>query len=171
MLTDVFVIICPPPTIPAKRGPDLLIQLTFSRFFEHYHHFLPFLDASKSPDAYYKSSISLFWVIIGVAARRYREDVTLLHVLSDLVMKLVWSEISKPPYKLSTVQAVILLCIWPFPTTSTWNDVSVTMSSIAISIAMQVGLHKPFNTQDFSRTNFRYYCLIVRDFRLLRCQV
>lgn len=91
-------------------------------FFEHYHPFLPFLDPSESPDEYYKTGPSLFWAIIGVGSRRYRDDVTLLTVLSEWVMKVIWAEIAKPPYKLSTVQAIIVFCIWPFPTSTTWDD-------------------------------------------------
>jgi hypothetical protein len=69
-------------------------------------------------------------------------------------MKLIWAEISKPPYKVPTIQALIILCTWPFPTTTTYKAVSLTLSSIAISASMQVGLHMPFNTQDFSRMDF-----------------
>ena len=126
--------------------------LSSHSFFEYYHPFLPFLDPSKSPDDYHKSGPTLFWAIIGVTSRRYQEDVTLLTVLSDWVMKLIWSEIARPPYKISTVQASIILCIWPFPTTTTWTDTSVTLSAFVISAAMRLGFHRPLNTQDFSRT-------------------
>lgn len=144
-----------PRMLEAVQFNPVQIDALFQAFFEHYHHILPFLDPSKSPDDYYKSGIGLFWAIIGVASRRYREDITLLYVLSDWVMKLIWAEISKPPYKVSTVQAIIVLCIWPFPTTTTYNDVSVVLSAIAISASMQVGLYMPFHTQDFSRTKSR----------------
>ena len=76
---------------------------------------------------------------------------TLLYVLSDLVMKLIWAEIAKPPYRVLTVQAILLVCIWPFPTNTMYNGVSATLSSVAINIAMQIGLHRPFNRQDFLR--------------------
>ena len=66
-------------------------------------------------------------------------------------MKVLWAEIAKLPYKISTVQAVVVFCLWPFRST-TWEDTSVTLSAIAVSTAMQVGLHRPLNTQDFSRT-------------------
>jgi transcriptional regulatory protein LEU3 len=81
-----------------------------------------------------------------VASRRYREDITLMHALSDRVMKHIWAEIPNPPYKVSTFQALVILCIWPFPTTTTNKSVSVTLSSIAIGASMQLGLYMPFDT-------------------------
>jgi hypothetical protein len=128
------------PADPLGRPglPDSQVWLTSSRFFEHYHHFHPFLDPAKSPDDYYKSGNSLFWAIIGVASRgsrRYREDITLLHALSYRVMKHIWAEIPNPPYKVSTLQSLIILCIWPFPTT-TYKSVSVTF---------ELHCYKPFN--------------------------
>ena len=120
-------------------------------FFDFYHPFLPFLDASKPPDNYYNSSTCLFWVIIGIASRRYREDVTLLTILSELVTRIVWNDISHPPYTVPGIQAIVALSIWPFPTTSTWHDTSTTLSSIAVSAAMQLGLHRPQHAQDFLR--------------------
>jgi hypothetical protein len=112
---------------------------------------LPFLDASLSPDQYFQSSPLLFWTIIGIASRRYVEDVTLFPILSGLVPKLMWEMITKPPYLITTAQAVIALCNWPFPVTSAWSDILITMSSIALSMAMQLGLHRPLNAQDFVR--------------------
>lgn len=123
--------------------------LNQSRFFNHYHPFLPFLDSSCSPDSYFKTSVTLFWSIIVVASRRYREDITLLTALAEWVTRLLWTSISTPPYAISTVQSIIVLCIWPLPTTSTWKDPSLTPSSTATSTAMQIGLHRPLHAQDF----------------------
>ena len=126
-----------------------MVALNWKRFFDRYHPFLPFLDPLKSPDDYQDMSPCLFWAIISAASRRYLDDVTLLTVLSSYVSTLIWAEISQPPYTVATVQAIIILCTWPFPTTSTWNEPAVTLSSVAINIAMQVGLHRPVNAQDF----------------------
>ena len=120
-------------------------------FFDHYHPSLPFLDPSKSPDDYYNSGTHLFWAIIGVASRRYDEDFFLFAVLSEWLPKLIWSSIADPPYHISLVQSIILIATWPFPVESTYNSTLITLSSIAISTAMQLGLHRPMNATDFSR--------------------
>ncbi|TVY91060.1 Regulatory protein [Lachnellula willkommii] len=128
------------------------IDNLFQIFFEHYHPSLPFLDPSKSPDEYYNSGEHLFWAIVGLASRRYDEDFMLFAVLSEWVPKLVWSAISTPPYNLPTVHSIILISAWPFPVDSTYKCTSVTLSSIAISTAMQLGLHRPMNATDFLQT-------------------
>jgi len=127
------------------------LQLISSSFFENHHPFLPFLDPLQSPDHYYKSCPSLFWAIVGVASRRYQEDTTLFTVLSEWVMKLIWTEISTCLHKISTVQAILLVALWPFPTAKSTNDTSVILSSIAITSSMNIGLHRPLNRQDFKR--------------------
>lgn len=126
-----------------------MYKLMVRRFFEHYHPFLPFLQEPISPDECYQSGVCLFWVIISVASRRYEDDLTLRVVLADWVIRLLWHEISKPPYRLSTIQALIILNSWPFPTSSTCADPSATFSSIAISAAMQIGLHNPVHAGEF----------------------
>ncbi|TVY65581.1 Regulatory protein LEU3 [Lachnellula suecica] len=127
------------------------IDHLFEVFFEHYHPSLPFLDPSKSPDDYYDSGESIFWTIISIASRRYQDDFMLFIVLSEWVPKLVWSLITTPVYNLALVQSIILISIWPFPTDSTYKDTLITLSSIALSAAMQIGLHRPMNTSDFQR--------------------
>jgi hypothetical protein len=118
-------------------------------FFDRYHPFLPFLNPAKSPDEYFTDSSILFWAIIGVASRRYSENIMLFAVLSEWVPKLIWSMVSSPPYTIEAAQAIILLIAWPFPSSSLWNDTLPTLSAISISICMQLGLHRPMNATDF----------------------
>lgn len=120
-------------------------------FFKHYHPALPFLNPSKSPDEYYDSGSILFWLIVSIASRRYKNDILLFPMLCEWIPKLLWECISTPPYTIPMVQAIILACAWPFPTTSQWNDTIITLSSIAVSTAMQLGLHRPLNATDFLR--------------------
>ncbi|KUJ07834.1 uncharacterized protein LY89DRAFT_789497 [Mollisia scopiformis] len=127
------------------------IDELFEIFFEHYHPALPFLNPAKSPDDYYDSGTILFWVIISIASRRYTNDMLLFPVLCEWIPKLIWESISSPPYTIPMVQAIILACTWPFPMPSMWNDTIVTLSSIAVSTAMQLGLHRPLNATDFLR--------------------
>jgi hypothetical protein len=125
------------------------------RFFDDYHPFVHILHPLLSPDIYYQRSSLLFWAIISVACRRYEAAPSLLSSLSTGVMKLVWEMVSIFPYSHYTVQALVLICTWPFPTSSMWTDPSLTLISIAKTISLQLGLHRPEIMQDYSRTRGR----------------
>lgn len=112
---------------------------------------MPLLDPQKSPTEYYDTSRLLFWVVIGVAARRYQSDRSLLEALSKPVTALLWETLAEVPQSYSVVKALCILCTWPFPVSSTSNDPSFMFSALAMHIALQIGLHRPSHTQDFSK--------------------
>jgi hypothetical protein len=121
------------------------------RFFDHYHHFLEILDPATTPNEYHQQSPVLFWVIVSVAARRHESDVTLLGSLNPYVTRSIWSSASQPPLSSFTIQALLLLSMWPFPFDTQSKDPSLLMISVAKSAAMQNGLHQPEVMQDFLR--------------------
>jgi hypothetical protein len=125
--------------------------LTHASFFTYYHPFLPFLDREQSPEEYYTVSPLLFWTIISVGARRYQPDPNLLNSLAGPVTRLVWSTLADVPQSYHVVKALCLLCSWPFPTSSTSTDPTFMLCGLMIQIAMQLGLHRPSHTQDFSK--------------------
>lgn len=100
---------------------------------------------------YHKQSPILFWAIISVAARRYDDDVTLLGSLCPYMTRLLWSSASQPPLPAYTIQALLLVSMWPFPVDTMWKDPSLLIISVARSAAMQNGLHRPETMQDFQR--------------------
>lgn len=122
-----------------------------SSFFSVYHPFLPLLTSSKSPDEYYEASPLLFWAIVAVAARRYIPDPTLLSSLSGPVTRLLWTTVADVPQSYLVVQALCLLCTWPFPISSTSNDPTFMFSGLMMQIALQIGLHRPSHAQDFTK--------------------
>lgn len=109
------------------------------------------LDASILPNDYYTRSAFLFWSIISVASRRYDKEPTLLSSLSPSVLALAWKTIGALPHTPFVVKAIVLICTWPFPTTSMWTDASFMLIAAGKSAAMQMGLHRPEDIQDFSR--------------------
>ncbi|KAL2812860.1 hypothetical protein BJX63DRAFT_421565 [Aspergillus granulosus] len=131
-------------------GPERVVEL-FDLFFTYYHPFLPFLDREQSPEDYYTASPLLFWTIISVGARRYQADQTLLNALAGPVTRLIWSTIADVPQSYHHVKALCLLCSWPFPTSSTSTDPTFMLCGLMIQVAMQLGLHRPSHTQDFSK--------------------
>ncbi|KAL1974360.1 hypothetical protein VTN31DRAFT_4564 [Thermomyces dupontii] len=132
--------------LAADRISDL-----FNLFFTFYHPFLPFLDRDITPDEYYSTSPLLFWMIVSVGARRYQADVHLLNSLAGPVTRLVWSTLADIPQSYHVVKALCLLCTWPFPMSSTSTDPTFMLCGIMMQVAIQLGLHRPSHTRDFSK--------------------
>ncbi|KAJ5590551.1 hypothetical protein N7450_004523 [Penicillium hetheringtonii] len=131
-------------------APEKVTEL-FNMFFMYSHPFLPFLDRKMTPDEYYAASPLLFWTIISVGARRYQADTGLLNSLAGPVTRLVWSTLADIPQSYHVVKALCLLCSWPFPTSSTSTDPTFMLCGMMIQVAMQLGLHRPSHSQDFSK--------------------
>ena len=131
----------------ASRAPPNIL----SSFFTYYHPFLPFLDPKQSPEEYYNASSLLFWTIVSVGARRYQGDSNLLTSLAGPVSRLVWSTLADIPQSYHVVKALALMCSWPFPTSSTSTDPTFMLCGMMVQVAMQLGLHRPSHTQDFSK--------------------
>jgi hypothetical protein len=124
-------------------------------FFKHYHHFLEIIDSSLTPDHCFAASPPLFWAIISVAARHYEHNVMLFRSLKDSFLNLLWSTISVLPHSHYTIQAILIIAMWPFPTNSMSRDNSFLLVSIAKSASMQLGLHRPDIIQEFLRVRTR----------------
>ncbi|KAE8444116.1 hypothetical protein EG329_000898 [Mollisiaceae sp. DMI_Dod_QoI] len=139
---------------PVQLSPEVTIDL-FQIFFKHYHHFLDILDPFLTPDLCYSTSPVLFWAIISVAARHYDQQSNLFSSLGQPVTSLIWSTISALPHSQSTIQAVLLISLWPFPTNSMATDISFMLVTIAKTAAMQLGVHRPEIVQDFLRVKTR----------------
>lgn len=112
---------------------------------------MPLLDPGKSPDEYFESSRLLFWAIISVAARRYTPNRSLFASLSEPVFKILWECVAEVPQSYNIVKALCLLITWPFPVSSTSLDPSFVLCSLAVSLSMQLGLHRPSYIQDFQK--------------------
>ncbi|PWY90354.1 hypothetical protein BO94DRAFT_555533 [Aspergillus sclerotioniger CBS 115572] len=128
--------------------------LRFS-FFQRYHPYVPLLDPAITADQYYARSALLFWVIILVASRRYTDEPGLFVTLTAPVKRLLWDTIANPPHTWHVVQSILLVCLWPFPTSSLSSDITSILVSTAQTIAVRMGLHRPEAIQDFSRTKRR----------------
>lgn len=57
------------------------------------------------------------------------------------------------PQDYRVVKALCLLCTWPLPTTSQRTDATFMLSGLMMQIAMQLGLHRPVQAEEF--TTFR----------------
>ncbi|XPS72432.1 hypothetical protein M3J09_004597 [Ascochyta lentis] len=123
----------------------------FNIFATFYHPFLPLIDTTRSPHEHFENSELLFWSIISVASRRLGSQPTLLPKLARNVTDLTWRTLRSIPYTLSTVQALALLCTWPFPTSSSTADPTFMFVGMMLQIATQMGLHRALDAQDFTK--------------------
>jgi hypothetical protein len=67
--------------------------------------------------------------------------------IQDMIGKVVVN----PPRSVEVVQALLILCTWPFPFYSTLDDPSFVYCGIATQIGLQIGLHRPGLSQEFSK--------------------
>lgn len=153
----------------------LFWPLTHARYFPHYHKHLPFLDPRVSPNGFYEQSHLLFWAIVGVGARRYTGNPTLLGSIMDPILHLGWPPLHATPAIVPAIQALLVLSFFPFPTDTTSKDNSYTLSGMAITLAMQIGLHAPTHDQDYyssfqinsediaRRVRLWHYCVVIHQ--------
>ena len=127
------------------------VQELFQRFFTFHHPFLPFLNPERTPDEYYARSPLLFWTILAVGSRHYTPEPDLFNAFTGPMTRLVWSTIGEVPQNYHVVKALILLCAWPLPTSSTSTDPTFMLCGMMMQIALQIGLHRPTHAQDFTK--------------------
>ncbi|ORY05917.1 hypothetical protein BCR34DRAFT_604371 [Clohesyomyces aquaticus] len=139
------------------------IDELFALYFMYYHPFLPVLDPTTSPGQYYHASPLLFWAIISVASRRYDNDPNLLSKLARSVTNLTWRTLQYVPHSKHVVQSLMLFCTWPFPTSSNTTDVSYMWMGTMMQIAVQLGLHRPLNPDNFTKCRVRFTELEIAD--------
>ena len=131
------------------------IEELYAAFFSLYHPTLPILDPEISAQQYCETSPLLFWCIMAVAARRSLTNSTLLSKLSQPVTDLLWKAVRSVPHSLALVQSILLICTWPFPTSSSATDPSYVLMHTAVSASVQIGLHRPQHQQDFAKYRIR----------------
>lgn len=68
---------------------------------------------------------------------------------------MLWQTLGHPPLPRLELKAMILICLWPFPTSSMSEDQSYILASATKASATHIGLHKPHIVEDFSRARFR----------------
>lgn len=129
------------------------IDHLFNEFWCYYHGYLPFLNPGQSSEQYYQQHPLLFWVIIAVASRRYTANPGLLTSLSAPLTRLLWTTVGEVPNNHFVVKALCLLCTWPLPTSTTSTDPTHILCGVMMKTATGIGLHRPNNTQDFSRVS------------------
>ncbi|KAK5061536.1 hypothetical protein LTR84_008080 [Exophiala bonariae] len=92
----------------------------------------------QSPDEVYNRCPLLFWIICSAASPdAYRAQ------LEDPVRAEICQILDPSTSTVEAVQALLILCMWPFPFVSQKSDPSFIYGGIATQMALQIGLHRP----------------------------
>lgn len=135
------------------------IEKLFNIYFNKYHAILPILDPEKSHTQYYEQSTMLFWTMLSIAMRTYEQDATLLTRLTPTLSTHLWSGIGAcvrsiggpDGSDITEIQTLLLLATWPLPSLRLWSDRSMTMSTMALTAGMHMGLHRPGFDAEYAR--------------------
>ncbi|KAF2104101.1 hypothetical protein NA57DRAFT_70314 [Rhizodiscina lignyota] len=144
-----------------------VIEDLFTTFFLNYAPDVPILDPLQSPNKYYSRSPLLFWAILTVASRRYAADPSLLLSLSNATFQFALQQIDSPAADIHTVEALVLLLSWQFPSTQQHEESGYVMSGALIHLAFKYGLHTAESSQDFVRVKLNLSECEVRRRRQL----
>jgi hypothetical protein len=125
------------------------IMADISRFYSLYHPHFPILpDFDVFAQAYDRCPL-LFWAIIAISSKYSSRFSDLYLPLSVSVPRLAANLDVAASQALETVQALLILCWWPFPFQATINDPAWTYCGIATHRALQFGIHRAQHHSDY----------------------
>ena len=99
---------------------------------------------------------------MAVASRKYLNEPTLLHRLASRVTKLASSLVGSPTANVHVVEGLLVLMTWWFPHQPAMHELPFALMGALIHLAMQIGLHRPLQSQDYSRIKL---CLTNQDLK------
>lgn len=146
-----------------------LTPISFDIF--HYKH-IPILEWSPSIQALHQSSRLLFWTIIIVACRHHPTHAHLLETLQESYERLLQSAICKAMHSVQTVQAVLIICLWPMPRLHQSEDPSWMFCGLAMNSALHLRLNEPTIPQqlaDYDHSNAGKISVRSRTMTWLAC--
>jgi hypothetical protein len=113
------------------------VERYFKTYFARHHPCLPFKVSSESPDEVFARSPLLFWVICTVASSWKQQS-----QLAPTVKAMIADTIHANSHSVETIQALLIMCEWPFKTTRLSEDPAPFYCSIATQMSLQLGLHR-----------------------------
>lgn len=126
-------------------------QFNSVSYFNNYSWLLPVLNSRVDPDRCYDVSPMLFWAIVMVGSRKYLKNPTILGSLSSRVRDLLLTSLGTGQPSLPDIKGTLLILTWPGPVDSKSSETSFSLTGLLVHSAMQIGLHMPSASQDFSR--------------------
>ncbi|CAM1506000.1 Fc.00g116370.m01.CDS01 [Cosmosporella sp. VM-42] len=121
---------------------DATVRELLDHFCEHYLYHLPILDIRGPANSLLNTSPILFWTIIIITARDHPTYTILEAQLQHPYQKLLSQHVLSSICCVYTIQALLLLCIWPFPVRHQDDDPSWGYSGLAVAATLQMRLHE-----------------------------
>lgn len=109
----------------------------FRIYFARCHPYLPF-NIDRSVEVTYERSALLFWAICTVASPDSAKS-----TFETPIRSLMADTLDPSKHSLEMVQALLIVCMWPFPFIDQRTDPSYVYSGIATHIGLGLGLHRP----------------------------
>ena len=86
-----------------------------------------------------------------VGSRRYLKNPTILGSLSSRVRDLALMSLGTGQPSLPDIKGTLIILTWPGPVNSKNVETSFSLTGLLIHAAIQIGLHMPNASQDFSK--------------------
>ena len=83
--------------------------------------------------------------------RKYSKDASLVQALRKPIQQLARDAIFEIDRAISTIKAILILCLWPLPIDSMFSDATFALAGVALQLGVQKGLPYASSTQDFTR--------------------
>lgn len=122
-------------------GP--LTYLKVHSFKVHYYHHCPILDTSISIAELYQYSPILFWTIIMISSR-WHPSLSRIHKLLLESYRGILSGTFIEPFhhSLESIQAIILICIWPLAVPRQVDDPTWNYCGLVTNAAVRMGINR-----------------------------
>ena len=115
---------------------------------------MPAFSTRWRPNRTFEVSPFLFWAIIAVASRHNKSaaDTCDLKVLCEKACDEGLLSLRTNTGTLPHVKGLLIMLTWAYPTQSSRRAATHAFAGSLVHIGMQLGLHIPASSQDFSRT-------------------
>ncbi|CAI7657420.1 unnamed protein product [Penicillium pancosmium] len=110
----------------------------FISFATHYLHHLPILDLTKSIDQIWTDNQLLFWTIVITSAGKHPQHSSYFGPLQGPFKHLLSGYVVSSIRCIYTVQALLILCLWPFPVAKQQDDPSWEYVGLAIAANLKL---------------------------------
>lgn len=112
------------------------------RYYARYHQQLPVLDEQTEPTAIIDASPLLFWTICFTASRNLLPQQRYFPILCKKITGLLSNLMIVRHDSVYTMQALLILTMWPPPVRRQSDDMRWTYSGMTLQMALHAGCHR-----------------------------
>ena len=123
----------------------------FQHFDENLYRHIPILEPCTSLSAYYQANKLLFWTVVLISCKLHSTFHELYARLQPHHEALLSANLLRIPQSMKVLHAILLMCIWPYPVKSQFEDPVWVQMGTVINMAMMLGLHEPGHQHEYGR--------------------